>query len=45
MSKYDILPPFECQNRILKCQNTIIGPISNVKIVFFNVKIQHSGRF
>ena len=68
MSKYDIRPVFECQNRILnvkirysaqvrisnrimnikirysasvrmskydfECQNTIFGPISNVKIGF-----------
>ena len=51
MSKYDIWPNFECQNRILnvkircsasvgmskydfECQNTIFGPILNVKIGF-----------
>ena len=33
MSSFDIRPQFECQNRIL-IQNTIFGPISNVKIGF-----------
>ena len=44
MSKFDIWPEFECQNRILnvkfdirpefECQNSLFGPNSNVKIGF-----------
>ena len=31
MSKYDIGPDFECQNRFFECQNTTFGPILNVR--------------
>ena len=34
MSKYDIGPQFECQNRILNVKIRYFGPISNFKIVF-----------
>ena len=35
MSKYEIRPQVECENRILfECQNTKFGPSSNVKIGF-----------
>ena len=34
MSKYDIGPDFECQNRILNVKSTIFVPSGNVKIGF-----------
>ena len=45
MSKFDIRPQFECQNRISNVKNLIFGPSSNVKIGFRMSKCDIRSKF